>query len=581
VGGGGFLSKRHLASLLGTVAAALLMVPAAGAAKPSKPQPETNPVGTAATEGGAFFESVNVDIVNVEVFVTDKQGNPIKGLTRDDFQVFEDGRPVAISNFYSVDESSRSRPPLALPPVPGGPKPAGVELPELPPEQRLYLVVYVDNFNIQPFNRNRVFRRLRDFLDKNVTVEDRVMLVTYNRSFKERVSFTTDPALINSALFEIEKETGYGTHRHTERNDILRDVEEAESPQQAIGRVRAYAGSLFNDTMVSIDAIKDLVASLGGLPGRKAILYVSEGLPLVAAEDIFQAVNSKFHESSVLLEAREFDASRRFHELAAQANANRVTFYTIDAGGLRTYSSASAERQTAGMAGMSAFIDGQHIYNIQAPLLQLAEDTGGKAIINTNDVGTQLGAVANDLRTYYSLGYQPAKVGDGRYHRIEVKVKGGRDRNLRVRHRAGYRDRPVEQRMSDATMASLLFGELSNPMGVSLEFGAPTPKGDNSLVPIHLRIPLNKVTLIPQGDKQQANLRAFIGVLDEEGGTAPVQVVPITIQIPATELEAALKQGWGYDVTLLMRQGRQKVAVGVRDDLGGASSYVIGGIVVR
>ena len=167
--------------------------------------------------------------------------------------------------------------------------------------------------------------------------------------------------------------------------------------------------------------------------------------------------------------------------------------------------------------------------------------------------------------------------------RIEVKVKGGRDRNLRVRHRTGYRDRPVEQRMSDATMASLLFGELGNPMGVTLEFGDPMRKSDsqNSLVPIHLRIPLDKVTLIPQGDKQQANLRAFIGVLDEEGGTSPVQVLPIVIQIPTAEVEAALKQGWGYDVQLLMRQGRQKVAVGVRDDLGGASSYVTGGIVVR
>ena len=65
--------RRHLASLLGTVAAAFLLVPAAGAAKPAtKPQPETNPVGTTAAEGGAFFESVNVDVINVEVFVTDK-----------------------------------------------------------------------------------------------------------------------------------------------------------------------------------------------------------------------------------------------------------------------------------------------------------------------------------------------------------------------------------------------------------------------------------------------------------------------------------------------------------------------------
>jgi len=574
--------SRPFALLLFTLA----IGPSAPAAhaKPVKPPEPPSPAANSAAQQGAYFESVNVDLINVEVFVTDKTGNPVKGLTRDDFQVLEDGRPVTISNFYSVDEDARPRTPGSLLPLPpNAPRRDGVVVPEpVPEEQKLYLIVYIDNFNIRPFNRNRTFLRIRTFLNENIDQDDKVMLVTYNRSFKERVSFTSDPALVNSALFEIEKETGYGVHRESDRNDALRDIEDAESVQQAIGKVRAYAGSLYNDTMVSIDAIKDLVASLGGLPGRKAILYVSEGLPMVAAEDLFQALNEKFRESSVLLESREFDASRRIQELAAQANANRVTFYTIDAGGLRTYSSASAERQTAGTPGMSTFIDSQNIYNLQAPLLTLAEDTGGKAIINTNDIGDSLKAVAHDLRTYYSLGYQPAKVGDGRYHRIEVKVKGGRDRSLRVRNRTGYRDKPVEQRMNDGTMASLLFGELSNPLGVALEFGTPTPREDgHSLVPIHLRIPLDRVTLIPQGDNQEAHLRAFIGVLDEEGGTSPVQVAPITIQIPSADLDKAKAQGWGYELTLLMRQGRQKVAVGLRDDLGGTSSFVSGGILVR
>lgn len=574
--------SRPFALLLLTLAMTLSAL--AAHAKPVKPPEQPSPAANSAAQQGAYFESVNVDLINVEVFVTDKTGNPVKGLTRDDFQVLEDGRPVTISNFYSVDEDAKPRTPGSLLPLPpNAPRREGVVVPEpVPEEQKLYLIVYIDNFNIRPFNRNRTFRRIRTFLDENVDQDDKVMLVTYNRSFKERVSFTSDPALVNSALFEIEKETGYGVHRESDRNDALRDIEDAESAQQAIGKIRAYAGSLYNDTMVSIDAIKDLVASLGGLPGRKAILYVSEGLPMVAAEDLFQALNEKFKESSLLLEAREFDASRRFQELSAQANANRVTFYTIDAGGLRTYSSSSAERQTAGTPGMSSFIDSQNIYNLQAPLLTLAEDTGGKAIINTNDVGESLKAVAHDLRTYYSLGYQPAKVGDGRYHRIEVKVKGGRDRSLRVRHRTGYRDKPVEQRMNDGTMASLLFGELSNPLGVALEFGTPTPREDgHSLVPIHLRIPLDRVTLIPQGDNQEAHLRAFIGVLDEEGGTSPVQVAPITIQIPTADLDKAKAQGWGYELTLLMRQGRQKVAVGLRDDLGGTSSFVSGGILVR
>jgi VWFA-related protein len=571
--------------LLCPLVLALAAAPA-GVAKttPKPPTPTETSAGEAvAADQGAFIETISVDIINVEVFVTDKAGNPVKGLTSGDFQVLEDGRPVAITNFYSVDEAGK-RPRIALPPPPTlPPGPGAIPTPEpIPPEQRLYLIVYIDNFNISPFNRNRVFRSIRGFLDANVGTDDRVMLVTYNRSFKERVSFTSDSTLINNALFTIEKETGFGVHRESDRNDVLRQIEDAQSVQQAIGAARSYAGSFFNDVMFSIDAIKNLVASLGGLPGRKAILYVSEGLPMVAAEDVFQMVNEKFRESSVLLEAREYDASRRYQELTASANANRVTFYTIDAGGLRTLSSASADKATAGLAGMGTFIDSQNIFNLQAPLIKMAEDTGGKAIINTNDPSGPLAAVAHDLRTYYSLGYQPSHAGDGRYHRIEVKVKGGRDRSLRVRHRTGYRDKPVEQRMNDGTMASLLFGELGNPMGVAMEFGPPSMREDgNAMVPIHLRIPLDKVTLVPQAENQEARLRAFIGVLDEEGGVSPVQVAPITIQIPNGDLESARQKGWGYDITLLMRQGRQKVAVGVRDDLGGASSFVSGGILVR
>jgi hypothetical protein len=104
------------------------------------------------------------------VFVTDKKGEPVRGLKQEDFQIFEDGHPVAISNFYSVDDSGKPRTAALLPPpVPGAAKPPGVEEPPpVPEEQRLYLIVYVDNFNIKPFNRNRVFRRIREFLDYNV-----------------------------------------------------------------------------------------------------------------------------------------------------------------------------------------------------------------------------------------------------------------------------------------------------------------------------------------------------------------------------------------------------------------------------
>jgi VWFA-related protein len=549
---------------------ALLLLPAATVRAQGG---EAAPPAGQEADPGAFIDVVNVDIVNVEVVVTERSGKAITGLTQDDFQILEDGRPVTITNFYSEQEEVGEVRRPTLPAPPGSPPPADA----VPEEQRLYLIVFIDNFNIRPFNRNRVFARLREWLNSNVRVEDRVMLGSYNRSFKQRVPFTTDPRLISGALLEMETETGYGVHRDSERRQLIADIEQAQGIGEVMGQVRSYASSYHNDVMVTIDAIKDLVSSLGGLPGRKAFLYVSDGLPQVPAEDIYYYLNEKFQQSSLLLGAREFDATRRLTELANQANSNRVTFYTIDAGGLRTLTAASAEQQSA---GASAFVDSQNTHNLQAPLRMLADETGGRAILNTNDVGPALRDLSRDLRTYYSLGYQPAHAGDGRFHRIEVKVKGRR--GLQVRHRAGYRDKGTEQRMSDATMASLLFGELGNPLGVALEFGAMTAREDgNVLVPIHLRIPLDKLTMLPQQESHVARVRVFVAALDADGGVSPVQSAQLPITVPSTDLEVAKQKGWGYDVSLLMRPGQHRVSIGVRDELGGVSSYVAGTVFVR
>jgi VWFA-related protein len=531
------------------------------------------PRDTELADQSAFFDVVSVDVVNVEVFVSQRDGTPVTGLTKDDFEVFEDGRPVGITNFYAVDDA-----PLATPSELGtaATRAPGATAELVPEDQRLYLIVYVDNFNIGPFNRNRVFRRLREFLNDTIGTSDKVMLVTYNRSFKERVPFTSDPALINSALFEIEKETGMGVHRDSDRRDVLRAINDAESATEAMGAVRSYAGSYYNDTMFTIDALKQMVSSLGGLPGRKALLYVSDGIPMVVAEDVYHLVQEKFRDAGVLLQAREWDASLRYRELANQANSNRVSFYTIDAGGLRTLSAASVETDRA---GASAFIDSQNTYNLQAPLLQLAEATGGRAIINTNDVGDGLRAIARDLRTYYSLGYQPASAGDGRYHRIEVKVKR---KGLRVRHRTGYRDKGLEQRMGDGTMAALLFGEVGNPLGVEIEFGDTTPRDSgNAMVPVKVRIPLDRITLVPQLEQHEARLRVFIAASDSEGGVSPVQNAPLPIRIPSADIDVARQKHWAYDVTLMMRPGPHRVAVGLRDELGGVSSFVTATVMVR
>src|SRR5215203_6780298 len=107
-------------------------------------------------------EIVNVNVVNLDVFVTDKSGKRIQGLKMDDFDVFENGKKMAITNFYAVEGGKAKMigdepAPAVSVPKPGPPGLPGQTEP-LPEDQRLRLVVYIDNFNLHPFNRNRVMR---------------------------------------------------------------------------------------------------------------------------------------------------------------------------------------------------------------------------------------------------------------------------------------------------------------------------------------------------------------------------------------------------------------------------------------
>lgn len=537
-----------------------------------------------------FIDIVNVSVVNVDAYVTDKKGQPVTGLSKDDFQILENGRPVEITNFYAVNAGKsvvvdeEPAPAAAAPgaaPAPAAPAAAGPpQASRTPEDQRLRLVIYIDNFNLRPFNRNRVMRELRAFIGHNLAKDDQLMLVTYDRELHVRRTFTSDPSLIASALSDLEKISAQGVHADSERRDALQRIQDSQSAAEAESIAHTYAESTYNDLSFSVDGLKKLVDSLAGMPGRKAVLYVSDGLQMIAGQDVFYAVQNKYGEQSTsLTQTLEFDVSRRLTELTAQANANRITFYTIDAAGLRVYESTTAENQGPGptQPGLTQLVDSVRFSNLQSTLQLMAEKTGGFAIINTNVVLPQLEKIGRDFNTYYSLGYTPPHYGDGRYYKIEVKVKNRKD--LLVRHREGYRDKSTDARMSDGTLAALNFPFEENPLGVSVEFGQAKPREDGYfLVPVNVRIPLGKLVLVPREKSDDAKVRLFIAALDSNGGTSDVQQAPVPISIPKAEVETAKNKYFVYSVTLLMRSGDQRVSVGVRDDVGAQASFVSRGV---
>ncbi len=541
-----------------------------------------------------FDDTVHVKVVNVQVFVRDRDGKPVTGLTRDDFVLFEEKRPAPITNFYEVHE--RVKVGAAAGMAPGEPQAHLVDRPGLarrsyvvPEDERLSLVVYVDHHNIRPHNRNRFFRYVREFLRQHVTRDDRIMLLTFNRSVKVERPFTSDPQLIANALYDLEEHTGGRTMWDSDRADLIRDIGEEDRDHVYVqGRVRMYAQSIYHDMQFTLDGLKDTVVSLAGLPGRKALLYVSDGLPMRAGADMFDAldqrgrtVDSLEYNQNSFLDSLQYDSSRRFTDIVNTANANEVSFYTVDASGPMGINSRDASMQ--GMA-FSSNIDSVARDNVQSSIMYMAEETGGQYIVNTNNFRDGLNRIALDFGSYYSLGFQPGHAGTGRTYRIKVELtkeaqeRLGLRRDRFVRHRLTYRDKSVDTEMTEGTLAALKLGYEKNDLEITLVKSDEIRRQERGLYTVHVdvQVPIGEMTLVPVGTQGEHLLRARIWVqaLASNGDISPPQVEPFELTIPEVDLERALESHYTYTLPLIMKEGDQRLTVAVRDEVAGETSFV-------
>ena len=468
----------------------------------------------------SFFGAVDVQVINIDVHVTDSQGAPVTDLTLEDFELFEDGRPVTISDFFAVVEGRLARAQGAESPPPAADEViepiADPTAPELPENQRLYLVIYVDNFNLHPLSRRWVIDGVEQFLLSYVQPDDQVLVVSYDRVLNVRTpGFTSDRELIAEALREATEVTAHAVNRDAERRRVLRDIDRADSPLFALGEARSHAQFVRNEMGFGIDAIRDVVSRLAGIDGRKALLHISDGIPMIAGEDLFLAASERFQQMPYT-EQFQYNMSRRINQLTAQANSAGVTLYTLDARGLHGTESGSAEFDYANLGAVRGLIDNVRDLNLQSSLLEMASDTGGQAILNTNALGPAMRRLNQDLRTYYSLGYQPATI-DGQYHQLEVRVKR---KGVDVRHRAGYRAKTRQTRVQESAVASLDFGLTNNPLRAELRFGPGRASEDRVRVPVEITVPIGELTLIPDEGVYRGRLQVLVGIRDHRGDTS-------------------------------------------------------------
>lgn len=543
-----------------------------------------------------FFETVEVNVVNLEVFVTDKKGNPITDLGPQDFEVRAGGKPVEITNFYTAASEQPYQPPQPEAAV----GPAGVVPLPKPPEQRLNLVIYIDNLNIRPANRNGVFEDLRTFVNRNLRQGDRVMLVTFDGELELRHAFASLPQVLMPSIDEIEKDAGRGGEIDADLYFVLDELAEMTlqgsgpvggraDPEaqaaQALEAVRVFAQKATQRTQQSIRGVGRLVEQLAGLEGRKAVLYVSDGLHLRPADALIRAWQSRFERFSseargvsAQAEVLDYDLTPEFQRLGRLANAQGVVIHTLDASRYRGTGSVAADTLSRRAQGLwSAEFDNLQTASLQESLRIMAETTGGRALLRIQDVERALADLARDLDTYYSLGFSPPPDDKG-YKKVEVKV---RRKGLRVRHRGGYEVKSAEQRVAERAVAAALYKQDENLLGVALEAGRDQRLEDGSFeVPVIVKVPLGKLVLIPQPEVHQGKVSLYMVARDAKGRVSPVRTVSFPVRVPNSDLFTALGQHVSYTFKLRLRGGQQTVAVGVRDEVAAVTSLTTLDLVV-
>ena len=539
--------------------------------------------------GLTFIDEISLTIANLVVYVTDKKGRAVTTLTKDDFEILQDGDPKQITNFkLYTDEVVRSELGVTT----------GLDIPEASPipdataaggPQPVHLILYIDNQNLDPLDRNRVLSQTRDFVRTSLHPPAQMMVVAYQRSFEVLQEFTSDPSDVLKAMRLVRTYTGGRTERDSSRQDIVDRMQRVESERRSgssrssmgnqSGRewneiynlIDNFAKESVNDLQFTLDSLRQIITSLTGLPGKKGVIYVSNGLPMIPGMELFYEASRAMDDSTILSRMFEYDRTRIYKQLAATANAQDVTLYTIDASGLSLHGMGSAEFATAADPMMSSIGRNNYVDSLRF----LSDETGGIAIYNTNDIGPKLELVTQDMFTYYSIGYPLQASGQDKVHRVKVKLRDDPGfSDYEIRYRPRFVEKSLETRVQDRVVSSLVFEIDENPMGLEVEAGTPaTATNDRWLLPARLSFPLKSVALLPEGDDFVARIVLFIAARDTDGKRSDLVRQMHEIRVPAVGYEQAQDRNYSIDTQLLMEAGRYKIAIALLDPLTRQVSY--------
>jgi VWFA-related protein len=514
---------------------------------------------------GGLTISVTSNLVVEDVILKDKQGNPIPGLTAKDFLITEDGKPqeVKICDFQQLEETVT---PDAAPPAPKpveAPKPAdappaakAVVATQIAPEKpgdlkykdRRLLVMFFDMTSMPIQDQLRAQTAAQKFLKTQMTKSDLMAIMTFSSDVKVVEDFTDDRDVLAKDIKNLTIGEGQGF-----------DVTNSDDSSADTGAAFQQDDSEFNifNTDRQLSALETAVKMLGSLNEKKALVYFASGM-------------QKTQDNQAQLQATINAAIR-----------SNVSFYPIDARGL--VASAPLGDATKGSPGGQGMYTGSSARSAQSnaqgqqeTLYTLAADTGGKALLDNNDLGMGIVQAQKDISSYYILGYYPTNDKlDGQFRRVKITLrpelvaKYGEPKNYRQGYFAGkdfskFTSSDKERQLTQA----LLLGDPVTDIPIAMEINQFRLARDRYFVPITIKIPGSTLELAKARNGAESTKIDFIGQISDSKTNKIVEnvrdYIPVTLKGEAAGQLA--KKPLAYDMGFTLPPGAYSIKFLAREN---------------
>ncbi len=491
-------------------------------------------------------------LVNVNVNVVGRDGKPVANLTRDDFILLEDGKPQQILSCDFQHLAGEKLPPIEAPALKSrpAPTPASTPKPKLEVTQardHRLIILFFDFSSMEPAEQFRAEDAAIRFLNTQMTTSDLVSIEVLASSLDTVQPFTADREALITSIHKL---------RIGDSSELASMGDTGADSQDQSGMFTADETefNIFN-TDRKLSALQDAARSLAEYPQKKALVYISSGVEKTGLDNQSQ------------LEATI--------NTAVRAN---VAFYPIDARGLMASAPGGDASQTGAVgnklysgAGQKSLQDS--FQNQQETLFTLASDTGGKALLDSNDLTLGIRQVQQDIDSYYTLSYSSTnKAEDGRYRRIEVRLAPRlASLHARLDYRKGYYASTTFARMNSADKEALLQQamESKNPvtdLPIAVEVDYFRLAKAKYFVPVSVKIPGSALVFRGKGARQATALDFIAQVSDTAGKPMSAVRDEIPLKLDTATVGEVTRSNIQYDTGFTLGPGKYRIEFVAREN---------------